>query len=72
MGTYYTVGIVKEFNVRTAITLDPQALEKNIGERFNLDLFEVSFRKDFLVGTLKPGLFGKYSANPLELAKPPH
>ena len=37
MGTYYTVGIVKEFNVRTAKALDAQALEKNVGERFNLD-----------------------------------
>jgi len=66
MGTYYTVGIVKEFNVRTAKALDAQALEKNVGERFNLDLFEVSFREDFLVGTLKPSLFDEYITDFIE------
>ena len=61
MGTYYAIGIVKEFVARTANVLDSQALEKVVGERFDLCLlFDVSFQKNCLSGTLKPGLFNEY------------
>jgi len=66
MGTYYSVGIVKEFAARGANAVDAQTLEKVVGERFDLGLFDTDFQNGCMTGTLKPGLFNEHIADFVE------
>jgi len=66
MGTYYSVGIVKEFAARAANAIDAQTLERVVGERFDLGLFDTDFQNGCLTGMLKPGLFNEHIADFVE------
>ena len=60
MGTYYAIGIVNKFEARAKRAIDPPSLEKAVGERLDLGLFDLSHADGKLEGTLKPGLFEKH------------
>jgi hypothetical protein len=60
VGTYYAIGIVKKFEAKAKRAIDLPSLEKAVGERLDLSLFDLSHADGKLEGTLKPGLFEEH------------
>ena len=60
MGTYYAIGIVNKFEAKAKRSIDPPSLEKAVGDRLDLSLFDLSHADGKLEGTLKPVLFEKH------------
>ncbi|NEO26316.1 MAG: hypothetical protein F6K03_05315 [Kamptonema sp. SIO4C4] len=60
MGTFYGLGLIRQFSTQRPETLTPQDLEAVVNERLNLELFDVTVTEDKLQGTIKPNLFSEY------------
>jgi hypothetical protein len=60
MGTYYGLGIVKEFTARSKTDIAATEWRDIILSRFDLDLFDTSFDHNAMSGKLKQTLFTEH------------
>ncbi len=62
MGTFYSLGIVQNFTAKStgATSSEPRDLESAVGDRLNLDLFNLRQNTTGLSGQLKPGILEDY------------
>ncbi|MBO0348199.1 hypothetical protein J0895_03585 [Phormidium pseudopriestleyi FRX01] len=60
MGTYYSLNVVQSFETEPITSLSFQQIEKALDERFDLNLYEITFVQDSVKATLKPDLFAEH------------
>ena len=60
MGTYYSLNVVQSFETEATPSLSFEQIEKILNERFDLDLYEITFVNNSVKATLKPELFADH------------
>jgi hypothetical protein len=57
MGTYYSLNVVQSFETEPTTSLSLPEIETILNERFDLNLYNITFVKNSVKATLKPALF---------------
>lgn len=57
MGTYYALGIGKEFDAYTNATFTSEKWQKILNERFDIDLYNIDIQPNSVEANLKQGVF---------------